>query len=253
MKMGILDLEKMTSPEVRRAIDDGHDTIVIPFGSLEQHGGHLPIGTDAMLGDEFGRRIAARLNAFLVPTVRVGCAEHHLAFSGTISVGKDTLRQVAVDYARGLARHGFRRIVFVPTHGGNFGPLAEAVEQCRSIEGASVVTVASDFSRDVLRDGTVGVSMKFGITPEESGAHAGEWETSIMLHLAAELVRMDAAAPGYTGDMAEGVRRVLRDGVSLDELAANGVMGDPRKAAAERGQHYIEALTNVGLRVLEHP
>jgi len=97
MKMGILDLEKMTSPEVRRAIDDGHDTIVIPFGSLEQHGGHLPIGTDAMLGDEFGRRIAARFNAFLVPTVRVGCAEHHLAFAGTISVGKDTLRQVAVE------------------------------------------------------------------------------------------------------------------------------------------------------------
>src|SRR5215813_6925544 len=177
--MGILDLQKMTSPEVRQAIDAGHDTIVIPFGSLEQHGGHLPIGTDAML--------------------------------------------------------------------------VEAVEQCRSIEGASVVTVASDFSRDVLRDGTVGVSMKFDITPEESGAHAGEWETSIMLHLAPELVHMDAAAPGYVGDMAEGVQRVLRDGVSLDELAANGVMGDPRKAEAERGQHYIEALTNVALRVLEHP
>jgi len=250
--MGILDLQKMTSPEVRQAIDAGNDTIVIPFGSLEQHGGHLPIGTDAMLGDEFGWRIADRLNAFLVPTVRVGCAEHHLAFAGTISVGKDTLRQVAVDYAHSLARHGFRRIVFVPTHGGNFQPLVEAVEQCRSIEGASVVTVASDFSRDVLRDGTVGVSMKFGITPEESGAHAGEWETSIMLHLAPELVHMDAAAPGYTGDMAEGVQRVLRDGVSLDELAANGVMGDPRKAQAKHGQQYIDALTNVALRVLGH-
>lgn len=249
--MGVLDLEKMTSPEVRRAIDDGNDTIVIPFGSLEQHGGHLPIGTDAMLGDEFGRRIADHLNAFLVPTVRVGCADHHLPFAGTISVGKDTLRQVAVDYARSLAVHGFRRIVFVPTHGGNFQPLVEAVEQCRGIGGAEVVTVVSDFSRDVLRDGTVGVSMKFGITPEESGAHAGEWETSIMLQLAPELVDMDAAAPGYVGDMAEGVQRVLRDGVSLDQLAANGVMGDPRKAQAERGLHYIEALTRVGLRVLE--
>lgn len=115
--MGFLELEKMTSPEVRRAIDDGNDTIVIPFGSLEQHGGHLPIGTDAMLGDEFGRRIADRLGAFLVPTVRVGCAEHHLAFAGTVTVSKDTLRQIAVEYACGLARHGFRRIVFVPTHG----------------------------------------------------------------------------------------------------------------------------------------
>src|SRR5262249_53825730 len=161
MKMGILDLEKMTSPEVRRAIDYGHDTIVIPFGSLEQHGGHLPIGTGAMPGDECGRRIAARLNAFLVPTVRVGCAEHPLAFAGTISVGKDTLRQVAVDYARGLARHGFRRIVFVPTHGGNFQPLVEAVEQCQSIEGVSVVAVTSHFSPDLLPPVTLAASLKF--------------------------------------------------------------------------------------------
>jgi len=249
--MGILNLETMTSPEVRRAIAEGHDTVVIPFGSLEQHGGHLPIGTDAMLGDEFGRRIAERLNAFLVPTVRVGFADHHLPFAGTVSVSKDTLRRVAVDYAHGLARHGFRRIVFVPTHGGNFQPLADAVEECRSIAGVEVVTVVSDFSRDVLREGTVGVSLKFGITPEESGAHSGEWETSIMLWLAPELVRMDAAAPGYVGDMAEGVQRVLRDGVSLDQLSPNGVMGDPRKAQAERGELYIEALTNVALRVLD--
>ena len=74
-----------------------------------------------------------------------------------------------------------------------------------------------------------------------------------MLHLAPELIHMDAAAPGYTGDMAEGVQRVLRDGVPLDELAANGVMGDPRKAQAERGQQYIDTLTSVALRVLEHP
>ena len=249
--MCILYLETMTSPEVGQAIADGHDTVVIPFGSLEQHGGHLPIGTDAMLGDEFGRRIAGRLNAFLVPTVRVGFADHHLPFAGTISVAKDTLRRVAVDYAHALARHGFRRIVFVPTHGGNFQPLVEAVEECRSISGAKVMTVASDFSRDVLREGTVGVSMTFGITPEESGAHAGEWETSIMLWLAPELVRMDDAASGYVGDMAEGVQRVLRDGVSLDQLAPNGVMGDPRKAQAERGELYTEALTNVALRVLD--
>jgi creatinine amidohydrolase len=249
--MGVLYLETMTSPEVRQAITDGHDTVVIPFGSLEQHGGHLPIGTDAMLGDEFGLRIADRLNAFLVPTVRVGFADHHLPFAGTVSISKDTLRRVAVDYAHGLARHGFRRIVFVPTHGGNFQPLVEAVEECRSIAGVKVMTVVSDFSRDVLRQGTVGVSMKSGITPEESGAHAGEWETSIMLWLAPELVRMDFAVPGYVGDMAEGVQRVLRDGVSLDQLSPSGVMGDPRKAQAERGELYVEALTKMALRVLD--
>src|SRR5262249_56220916 len=95
--------------------------------------------------------------------------------------------------------------------------------------------------------------MKFGIAPEESGAHAGEWETSIMLYLTPELVHMDAAAPGYTGDMAEGVQRVLRDGVSLDELAANVVMGDPRRAQAKPGPHHIQPLTNAPLPLLHPP
>lgn len=249
--MAVLELEKMTSPEVRRAIDEGHDTIVLPFGSLEQHGGHLPIGTDAMLGDEFGRRVADHLDAFLAPTVRVGCAEHHLPFAGTMSVSKDTLRRVAADYARGLARHGFRRIVLLPTHGGNFEPIGQAADDCQDIEGTSVISAVRDFNEQVLAEGTVGVSAEFGISPGESGAHGGEWETSIMLRLAPDLVRMDQAQPGYTGDMADAVNRVLQDGTGLDAITPTGVMGDPRRASADHGERYLDSLTNMVLKGIE--
>lgn len=249
--MSVFELETMTSPAVRQAIDAGHDLIVIPFGAMEQHGGHLPIGTDAMLGDEIGRRLADHLDAFLAPTVRVGCSEHHLAFAGTMTLTKDTLKRVAIEYARGLAKHGFRRIVFLPTHGGNFQPIVEAVEEFEPIDGVTVITVASDFSRQVLQEATVAVSAKFGISPGESGAHSGEWETSIMLHLAPELVHMEAAEPGYTGDMEDAVRRILMEGGGVETVTSNGIMGDPSRASGERGDAYLESLTQVAIGVVK--
>jgi creatinine amidohydrolase len=248
--MALRQLEKMTSPDVRDAIDAGHDTVVVPFGSVEQHGAHLPIGTDAMLGDEFGRRIAEELDAILAPTMRVGCADHHLPFAGTMSVSEDTLISVAVDFCRSLAHHGFRRIILLPTHGGNFRPIRLAAQQCANLEGTTVIPAVSDFTQDVLAEGTVGVSAKFGISPSESGAHAGEWETSIMLHLAPELVHMDNAVEGYVGDMTSAVKTVLDEG-NLKQIAPNGIMGDPRRADAERGEPYLASLALVGLRNIQ--
>src|SRR5262249_10095751 len=99
-------------------------------------------------------------------------------------------------------------------------------------------------------EGTAGLSAKFGISPAESGAHAGEWETSIMLHLAPELVHMDEAVEGYVGDMATAVRTVL-DGGNLQQIAPTGIMGDPRRADAERGEPYLASLAAVGLRNIE--
>ena len=88
--MGALDLEMMTWPQVKAELAAGRDTVVVPFGAVEQHGPHLPLGTDAFFGDEIGRAVAARLEAFLAPTVRVGCSRHHMAFAGTLTLEDDT-------------------------------------------------------------------------------------------------------------------------------------------------------------------
>ena len=111
----------------------------MPFGSTEQHGRHMPLGTDAVLGDEIGWALADRLDAFMAPTVRFGCSEHHLSFPGTISLSDETFQRIVTDVVASLSRHGFRRIVLLPTHGGNFKPLAEAVAELKPVENVKVI------------------------------------------------------------------------------------------------------------------
>jgi hypothetical protein len=115
-------LAQMTSRQVEAAIARGRTAVVVPFGALEQHGPHLPLDTDAVLGDRLGPMLAERLDALCAPTIRVGCSWHHLAFAGTLSIRPETLLMIVEDLVDSLTRHGFRRIVLLPTHGGNEGP-----------------------------------------------------------------------------------------------------------------------------------
>src|SRR5919107_1108565 len=126
--VGALELDKLTWPEVKVELENGRDTVVVAFGATEQHGPHMPLATDALIGDELARAVAERLGAFVAPTVRVGCSSHHLDFPGTLSLEDETFHAIVRDIVASLARGGFRRVVLLPTHGGNFAPLATAVE-----------------------------------------------------------------------------------------------------------------------------
>jgi creatinine amidohydrolase len=244
--MGALALEELTWPEIQREIESGRDTIVLCFGAIEQHGHHLPLSTDSVFGDELGRALAERLNAFHAPTVRVGCSQHHLAFPGTMSIEEETFHRVVADIVRGWARHGFKRVVLMPTHGGNFGPLTAAVEQLGEVPGMKVMAI-SDLS--LLVQATLGLGAELGITAGEGGIHAGEWETSMMLSLRPELVRMERARPGYTGDLEPVFERLFAQGV--EALSETGVIGDPRRASAERGRMYVERLVDLAAEMVE--
>src|SRR4029453_822481 len=170
--MGALDLYTLSWPEVREEIERGRDTIVVCFGAVEQHGHHLPLGTDSILGDALGRALADRLDAFVAPTVQVGCSRHHLAFPGTMSVEEETFGRVVGDIVRGWTGQGFRRIVLVPSHGGNFGPLAGALEALRDLDGVDVVAI-TDLS--VLVNATLGLGAELGIPASQGGLNGGEW------------------------------------------------------------------------------
>jgi creatinine amidohydrolase len=111
-------LAEMTSAQVRAAVAAGRATIVLPFGAVEQHGPHLPLDTDSVLGDQLGALLARRLAALCAPILRIGCSAHHLSFAGTLSLRPETLRMIVLDVVDSLAQHGFRRIVLLPTHGG---------------------------------------------------------------------------------------------------------------------------------------
>ena len=192
-----INLIEMTSPEIESAMDSGFDTVVFAVGSNEQHGPVLAVSTDTVLGDELAYLVAKKLgNALKGPTVNVGCSEHHMRFPGTITLKKETLQSVVKDYCDSLARHGFRRIVVLPSHGGNFGPLAETEEELKKAHPDAKIIAYTDLQRFVeILQGTSG---RLGVPREESGAHAGESEVSMMLWAREDLVRAEKI-PEATG------------------------------------------------------
>jgi creatinine amidohydrolase len=213
----VYELEALATPTLRRLLDRGVATVIVPFGSIEQQGGHLPLGADALLADVIGREVAARVDAVLAPTVRVGCAEQHMDLTGTLTLRPATLRDVAFEIGESLAKHGFRTIALVSTHGGNATPLRAAVECLNeTLRGACACAP----------DGDVG---------PHPGSHSGEWLTSVMLALRPELVDMRAAS----GDVAVelGVANAERGRVHMERFVTaivDGVRSAARSCARRR-------------------
>ena len=171
-------LEDLSSFELRRVVESGVATAVVPFGSVEGHGGHLPLGSDALLADFVGEAVAERLDAVLAPTVRVGCAEAHMHGSGTLSVPPETLRDVALHIARSLITHGFGVIVLLSTHGGNHAVLEQVARRLNDEQHPEVLACAPR--------GDVGPA---------PGARSGRWLTSVMLVVRPDLVDVESADP----------------------------------------------------------
>jgi creatinine amidohydrolase len=241
-----LELDKLTWPEVRAELDGGRDTVVVAFGATEQHGPHMPLATDALIGDELARAVAERLDAFIAPTVRVGCSSHHLDFPGTLSLEEETFHAIVADLVRSLAHGGFRRVVLLPTHGGNFAPLAAAVEKLGSVEGVQVSAI-TDLTA-LLRIAQVG-EQEYGVPLGEGGLHAGEWEASMLLAIHPELVRMDRAEAGFTGELQEAIERMFQGGTKA--VSENGAIGDPTRASAEHGGRYWDEALAIALEQVE--
>jgi creatinine amidohydrolase/Fe(II)-dependent formamide hydrolase-like protein len=231
---------------VRAALRAGRDTVVIAFGATEQHGPHMPLATDALLGDHLARLVAERLDAFVAPTVRIGCSEHHLGFPGTLSVSEPTFHAIVADVVRSLARGGFRRVVLLPTHGGNFRPLAEAIEALGDAPGIEVRAL-TDLGA-LFAVAQLGAD-EYAVPLEQGGLHAGEWETSMLTAIHPELVHLERGEPGYKGDLETAVSGIFTGGVH--SLADNGVIGDPTDASAEHGSRYWDRVLEITLASLD--
>ncbi|HUV34480.1 MAG TPA: creatininase family protein [Candidatus Desulfaltia sp.] len=238
----MIDLAQMTSPDIGVAIKKGYDTVVFAVGSNEQHGPCLPVSTDTVLGDALADAVAKKLGkALKAPTVNVGCSEHHMAFPGTITLRKETLQNVIRDYVNSLAQHGFKRIVALPSHGGNFGPLGEIAAELRAGHPGVKVIVYHDLQAFVAT--LMKTSSRLGVSPEAAGAHAGESEVSMMMHVEGGLVKksMVPESRGYMGKFDEEVtRRIFEQGIGA--LSPIGVLGDARGASADHGKRYVEDL-----------
>ncbi|MDH4270741.1 MAG: creatininase family protein [Candidatus Aminicenantes bacterium] len=240
--MKTIRMEQMTWPDIKRAIESGFTTAVFAVGSTEQHGPHLPTMTDARLGDDLAERVARKLgHALQARTIEVGLSEHHMAFAGTISLKPETLLLTLRDYVESLARHGFTRIAVIPIHGGNFATVQQAIEEARKGHPGIDVTGFTDMPG--LIDILSRMSAQYGISADESGGHAGESETSMMMALEGGLVAVDRFAPGYLGPFGEAESKLMME-KGMSAISTNGVLGDPRKASAEKGEVYLERLAD---------
>ncbi len=236
------NLFEMTRPEIEQAVASGVDTAVATFGSTEQHGLHLPMGTDSLWGEDLGGRVTRTLgNALQVPGVRVGCSEHHMDFAGSLTFSEETFIQVVSDICHSLARHGFKRIVLIPTHGGNFQPIGKAAAIIQpQLSEVELIAFSDLFA---FMDVVFEIGQTVGISSDRVGAHAGENETSMILALRPDLVHMDVAAPGFVGDHLSLAPTIIQEG--FKGVTENGVLGDPREATADLGERYLQALTDL--------
>ncbi|WP_428936371.1 mycofactocin biosynthesis peptidyl-dipeptidase MftE [Streptomyces sp. ACT015] len=218
-------LADLTWPEVPRDV-----LVLVPLGSTEQHGPHLPFDTDSVIAAAVAQRVAELLPAreeggvLVAPALAYGASGEHAGFPGTVSIGDSALRIVVVEMVRSLGIWA-GRIVFVNGHGGNVAALDDAVGQMRA-EGHDVAWTGCDVP---------------GGDP-----HAGRTETSVMLHLAPDRVRLDAAVAGDTRPLAVLLPELRARGVR--GVAPSGVLGDPTGATAEEGLRTVRAMTAGALR-----
>lgn len=207
-------------PEVAALADRGA-VLVVPVGSCEQHGHHLPPTTDAdiavALADGLGTTDVAS-DVVVAPPVTYGSSGEHDGFAGTLSIGREATRLLLVELARSARRNGFERVLLLSAHGGNAAPVAEAVAQLVE-EGHDVRAWSPRFGGD---------------------AHAGRTETSLLLALRPDVVGPDRRA-GATDPLTELLPGLTSDGVRA--VSSTGVLGDPAGATAAEGRRLLDDAT----------
>ncbi|GAA4415902.1 mycofactocin biosynthesis peptidyl-dipeptidase MftE [Georgenia halophila] len=219
-------------PEVSRPV------VCLPFGSIEQHGPHLPLDTDTAVATAVAQRLAGRLAAagtdvVMAPPVAYGSSGEHEHFAGTVSIGRDALEVLLLEYGRSACRWA-EKLVIVNGHGGNVDVLTAAVPRLVH-EG-----------RDVAWLGCVPEAPDGDDGGAPLDAHAGRVETSLMLHLQPERVHLDRAEPGNTEPLRALLPELRRGGVA--GVAANGILGDPRGASAAEGERLLSAMVEAAWR-----
>jgi creatinine amidohydrolase len=206
-------------------LDPGEALLLVPVGSVEQHGPHLPLATDTMIANAVTRAAAERLHAtgtkvLVAPSVNYGASGEHEGFPGTVSIGTEALTGLLVEYGRSACRWA-GRVLVVNGHGGNLDALRSAVPLLRA-EGWDVAW--------------------FPCGVPGGDAHAGRTETSLMLHVEPEWVLGERAVPGVTTPIDDLLPRLRAEGVR--GVSPTGVLGDPAGASAEEGAALLDGLVS---------
>ena len=238
---------RLTWPEMNAAIAQ-KKVVLLPTGSTEQHGPHMPLDTDVFLTEsvclEAGRRAADRV--LVLPPISYGLNLHHIDFPGTIHIEPEVFIAFCLNITKSVAYHGFEKILLVNGHGSN-GPLVDLVARKTTLATHSLCAAVSYLA----------LALEAFATVQETPviAHADEIETSLYLHLAPERVRMDLAAPGsdVVGQYlsSDSTSPFVRFNDYWGRWTQRGVHGDPTAATAAKGEIVFESAVTRLIEVVD--
>ena len=236
-----VEWRKLRADQLRKLAED--DAIVIlPVGSIEQHGPHLPTEVDSMLGETIAlrtaRQIAATVPVVVLPCLWTGLSEHHMSFGGTITLSFNTYFQLIRDICRSILRHGFHRIVLLNGHGGNNNGLRVITDEL-SIELRAPILQLTYWH-------AAAEPIKSILERQKELLHACEAETSMMMALRPELVAVDRIALGEV-DAAADLSALIGSGLyawwTVVSISRSGVIGFPTAASKAKGDRLLTAIT----------
>lgn len=236
-------LANMTQPEAEEALARG--TAVVVTGSVEQHGAHLPLGTDAFAALTVALRVAERIQAPVVPLSAVGVAPYHLPWPGSLSLRPETLVALMVDVCEGLSAAGVERILVVNWHEGNTTAVRQGADEIQRRFPVRVIAAETHIITNAL------------FPDEMEFTHAGSMETAAVLAYDPGLVHLDRLRGGDPVDQGtrghalfrrRDVFPVMKD---FREVAASGWYGSPDSVAEERAREVIEAVADQVVASLE--
>ena len=237
-----VQLERMTSPEVKQASVAARGVAIIPIGAIEVHGPHLPVGTDSIETYEIGLRAARQAGVLIAPLVWYGNSRAFVDFPGSIGVRPEVIKELLKDIARSLLRHGFDRLVILDGHGGNYGALDDLIEEIHLETGALICHArAWELATIPKPEGIPGYD-----------GHGGSSETSVMLAMCPEdvdrsrfkdsapeieLTRFGSVFPSPSGKYSSGP---IVFPLSMGEMVESGHHGDPGRGSSERGEALLK-------------
>jgi creatinine amidohydrolase len=257
-------LPHMSWYEVEEALKKT-DMVIIPVGSIEQHGKHLPLGTDSYSAVERCKLIAQQADVLVAPTVLAGLSEHHMGFPGSITLSPATFEAVIFETAQSLIHHGFRKIMIYNGHGGNRVSVANVIQKINQKTPATAI---------FLNSLTLPPTESAG-TSDPLDMHAGEGETSTMLYLTNSLVDMaraekpkltfpDAARKAWANSEGSPDLSLVASAnlfrpkdtgkkASSREMSNIGVFtgGDPKNATAESGRKSTERFVKAAVKFIK--